>query len=168
MAGGDILRHTPPSSTNRENSPVHIIDANTLSQSLVKRYLRGSSNQLIEALPEGASQSASEQVACKKAGIQATVPLFASLFTSIHRPYETSLSAKGGGRLNKNFLVGPRPNKVHKNRFEATVWKFVQKAADPNKVEVAAMKGKRLLRFNSQLVVRKPLAPGATPIPVFP
>ncbi|GAA0174507.1 hypothetical protein LIER_41730 [Lithospermum erythrorhizon] len=50
----------------------------------------------------------------------------------------------------------------------ANVWESVQRAADPNKVEVAAMKGKHLPRFSSQLVVRKPLIPSATLIPVFP
>ncbi|GAA0143879.1 hypothetical protein LIER_04459 [Lithospermum erythrorhizon] len=37
------------------------------------------------------------QVACSIARIQATVPLFASLFTAKHRPYDTSLATKGGG-----------------------------------------------------------------------
>ncbi|GAA0167017.1 hypothetical protein LIER_22045 [Lithospermum erythrorhizon] len=32
MAGGGILKDTPPSLPNRDNSPVHTIDANTLSQ----------------------------------------------------------------------------------------------------------------------------------------
>ncbi|GAA0160134.1 hypothetical protein LIER_16757 [Lithospermum erythrorhizon] len=53
-------------------------------------------------------------------------------------------------------------------QVSSNVWESVQKAADPTKIEVAAMKGKRLPRFNSQLVVRKPLIPGAAHIPVFP
>ncbi|GAA0167019.1 hypothetical protein LIER_22046 [Lithospermum erythrorhizon] len=45
------------------------------------------------------------QVACKKAGIQATVPLFASLLTSKHRSYDTSLAAKG----RRHGTQGPHP-----------------------------------------------------------
>ncbi|GAA0144339.1 hypothetical protein LIER_04816 [Lithospermum erythrorhizon] len=48
------------------------------------------------------------------------------------------------------------------------VWEFVQKAVDLTKVKVAAMKGKRLPRFSSQLVVLKLLIPDAEPVPVFP
>ncbi|GAA0157128.1 hypothetical protein LIER_14460 [Lithospermum erythrorhizon] len=88
------------------------------------------------------------QVACKIARIQATIPLFTSLFTSKHRPYDSSLAAKAGRRL-------------------TIVWEYVQRVVDPTKLEVAAMKGKRLPRFSSELVVRKPLAPGATLIHVF-
>ncbi|GAA0145443.1 hypothetical protein LIER_36130 [Lithospermum erythrorhizon] len=119
------------------------------------------------------------QVACNKAEVQAIVPLFASLFTSKHMPFDTSLAAKGDGRLSQNFLVGPRPNKVHKNRFDGQ-WVFVRggigprvpirwttlREAYPSKVEVAAMKGKRLPHFSSQLLIRKPLVPGASPIPI--
>ncbi|GAA0153590.1 hypothetical protein LIER_37702 [Lithospermum erythrorhizon] len=65
------------------------------------------------------------QVACKLARIQETVPLFASLFTAKHRPFDTFLATKGGGRLSKNFLPGPRPNKVHKNRFNGQ-WFFIR------------------------------------------
>ncbi|GAA0170036.1 hypothetical protein LIER_24386 [Lithospermum erythrorhizon] len=32
MAGGGILKNTPPSSPNRENSPIHTVDANKLNQ----------------------------------------------------------------------------------------------------------------------------------------
>ncbi|GAA0145746.1 hypothetical protein LIER_05870 [Lithospermum erythrorhizon] len=44
---------------------------------------------------------------------------------------------------------------------------LIMKAVDPTKVEVVAMKGKRLPRFSSQLVFRKPLVPGSEPVPVF-
>ncbi|GAA0166851.1 hypothetical protein LIER_21915 [Lithospermum erythrorhizon] len=49
----------------------------------------------------------------------------------------------------------------------AAVWKSVQSVADPFKVEVAAMKGKRLPRFSSHLLIRKPLPTGATHIPII-
>ncbi|GAA0165418.1 hypothetical protein LIER_20825 [Lithospermum erythrorhizon] len=88
--------------------------------------------------------------------------------------------------MSKNFLADSCPNKVQSpvvlcsrrygskgsnlvDRLERTnVWEAIQKAADPTKVEVAAMKGKRLPRFSSQLVVRKPLIYGVDLIPVFP
>ncbi|GAA0167631.1 hypothetical protein LIER_22517 [Lithospermum erythrorhizon] len=149
------------------------------------------------------------QVSCKIAKVQAIVPLFGSLFSTKHRPFDTSLSEKGGGRLSKNFLAGPHPNKVHPKQFHGqwflvwdpespflgqpktayceesslimsglihdkmydprtNVWNAAQNATDPTKVEVAAMKGKRLPHFSSQLVIYKPLVPGSEPVPVFP
>ncbi|GAA0160549.1 hypothetical protein LIER_43526 [Lithospermum erythrorhizon] len=49
----------------------------------------------------------------------------------------------------------------------AKVWEAVQNDVDPIQVEVATVKGRRLPRFSSQLVVRKPLVPGSAHIPVF-
>ncbi|GAA0154143.1 hypothetical protein LIER_12212 [Lithospermum erythrorhizon] len=46
------------------------------------------------------------------------------------------------------------------------VWEAVQNAADPTKVEVTSMKGKRFPCFRSQ-VIRKPLVSGSDPISVF-
>ncbi|GAA0149300.1 hypothetical protein LIER_08514 [Lithospermum erythrorhizon] len=80
------------------------------------------------------------QVASSIARIQAIVPLFASLYTTKHRPYDTSLAANRGGRLSKNFLAGPRPNKDGSSRFNGKWFlirggigpnESVQKAADP-------------------------------------
>ncbi|GAA0157072.1 hypothetical protein LIER_14415 [Lithospermum erythrorhizon] len=86
-------------------------------------------------------------VACSIAGVQPIVPLFASLFTSKHRPYDASFASKEGGKLSKNFLAGPCPNKVGFTRFNG-LWFFVRgavresanSAADHTKVEVAAVK----------------------------
>ncbi|GAA0147992.1 hypothetical protein LIER_07552 [Lithospermum erythrorhizon] len=61
------------------------------------------------------------------------------------------------------ILLTPFPSFI-----SANVWGAVQNAADPTKVDVAAMKGRRLPLFSSQLVIRKPLVPGSKPIPVFP
>ncbi|GAA0161178.1 hypothetical protein LIER_39183 [Lithospermum erythrorhizon] len=71
------------------------------------------------------------QVACSIARVQATVPLFASIFTAKHRPFDTSLAAKGGGRLSKNFLAGPHPNKVGSSRFNGQ-WFVVRGGIGPN------------------------------------
>ncbi|GAA0155553.1 hypothetical protein LIER_13255 [Lithospermum erythrorhizon] len=217
MTSAGILKDIPPSSPALENSPVHAIDANTLSQeqtqddifAKIDNYPSNliapkplqevpacSSNQLIEIPEEGArfpvkvetitkpivnENDVDEafcpgwtplflvafslglrlpfslfvndllehmnrapgqihpigwlnitifQVACKKARVQATVPLFASLFTSKHKPYDTSLAAKGGGRLSKNFLAGLRPNKINSNRFDGQ-WFFVRGGMGP-------------------------------------
>ncbi|GAA0170035.1 hypothetical protein LIER_24385 [Lithospermum erythrorhizon] len=43
---------------------------------------------------------------------------------------------------------------------------IMRSTVNPSKVEVAAMKGKHLLRFSSQLLMNKPLILGAAPIPI--
>ncbi|GAA0163588.1 hypothetical protein LIER_39625 [Lithospermum erythrorhizon] len=53
----------------------------------------------------------------RKAGVQANVPLFGSHLSANHRPFDTSLGAKGGGRMSKNFLAISHPNKVHLKQF---------------------------------------------------
>ncbi|GAA0163771.1 hypothetical protein LIER_19559 [Lithospermum erythrorhizon] len=66
------------------------------------------------------------------------------------------------------IMAGLLHDKMYNPRSNPSVWEAVHNAADPTKVEVVAMKGRRLLRFSSQLVVRKPCPPGSEPIPVFP
>ncbi|GAA0173285.1 hypothetical protein LIER_26937 [Lithospermum erythrorhizon] len=84
MAGGGILKYTPHSSPNSENSPLHVIDADTLHQEetwddvfeeidnypsntlpssplLSQEVPTGSSNQVVDISVEGVTQSTSEQ-----------------------------------------------------------------------------------------------------------
>ncbi|GAA0169780.1 hypothetical protein LIER_24186 [Lithospermum erythrorhizon] len=83
---------------------------------------------------------------CPYIGNRVMVGPFQPSIKGENRPFDTSLNAKGGGR----------------------VWEAVQNDADPTHVEIATMKGRRLPQFSSQLVFRKPLVPGSKPIPVFP
>ncbi|GAA0148861.1 hypothetical protein LIER_43025 [Lithospermum erythrorhizon] len=50
---------------------------------------------------------------------------------------------------------------------EIKVWETNQNPSDPTEVDIAATKGRRFPRFNSQLVIHKPLVSGSGPIPVF-
>ncbi|GAA0152094.1 hypothetical protein LIER_37419 [Lithospermum erythrorhizon] len=96
-----------------------------------------------QELPAGSSHQAVGTLV-EQARIQATVPLFANLFTVKHRLYETSLAAKGGGRMSKNFKLVPAPTRL---------------------VPVGSMGNGS---SSGELVARKPLIPGVAAIPVFP
>ncbi|GAA0146461.1 hypothetical protein LIER_06407 [Lithospermum erythrorhizon] len=62
------------------------------------------------------------EVACSIAGVEASVPLFASLFSANHRDFDTTLGAKG--KLSKNFLADSHPNKVHASWWHVN-WFFI-------------------------------------------
>ncbi|GAA0187315.1 hypothetical protein LIER_34603 [Lithospermum erythrorhizon] len=70
------------------------------------------------------------QVAYKIARVQETISLFGSLFSAKHRPYDTSLGAKRGRRVSKNFLAISFPNKVHPKRFHGQ-WFFIRGGIGP-------------------------------------
>ncbi|GAA0180808.1 hypothetical protein LIER_30156 [Lithospermum erythrorhizon] len=124
MAGSGILKDAPPYSPNRENSPIHTIDANTLNQ-----------EETHDNIFEEIDNYPFNPIASESAAIGLDVPTGSS-------------------------------NQATEAPAEAVVWDSVQSATNPSKVEVEAMKGKRLPRFNSQLLICKPLVPGATPIPI--
>ncbi|GAA0159684.1 hypothetical protein LIER_16402 [Lithospermum erythrorhizon] len=111
------------------------------------------------------------EVACKIARVEATVPLFASLFSTKHRPFDTSLGAKGGGRASNNFQAFSRLNKVQPKRFHGQ-WFYILGGMGPmvpiswtTKSEVSSL---RFHRFSRMLVVKKPLTSGSLPIPLVP
>ncbi|GAA0160812.1 hypothetical protein LIER_39109 [Lithospermum erythrorhizon] len=68
------------------------------------------------------------------------------------------------------IMVGLIHDKMYNPRSNppvtwANLWEAVQKEADPIKVKVAPMRGKRLPRFSTQLMIRKPLALNAITAP---
>ncbi|GAA0173011.1 hypothetical protein LIER_26716 [Lithospermum erythrorhizon] len=123
MAGGGILKDTPSPSPTRKNSPLNVIDVNTLNQ-------EETHDDILEEINNYPSN-----------------PM-------------TSVSADE----NQTHPAGSSNQAVEPPTEGANVSETVQRAADPTKVEVAAMKGKRLPRFSSQLVVSKPLIPALAAI----
>ncbi|GAA0153261.1 hypothetical protein LIER_11545 [Lithospermum erythrorhizon] len=220
MADGLILKDTPHSSPNRENSPVHMIDASTLNQ--VRLYTSVGAKVRVENLAftpysdpfavvvlkqEERHDDIFEEIDNYPSNTFApTAALSQDLSTgssnrAVENPVEgvaqsAGEQVKGGGKLSKNFLAGPRPNIILDSMgcgfssrevlrqaipvkpswkayceegaliMEAAVWESANSTSDPTKVKVAAMKGKRLPRFNSQLLIRKPLIPGTAFIPI--
>ncbi|GAA0148836.1 hypothetical protein LIER_08170 [Lithospermum erythrorhizon] len=80
------------------------------------------------------------QVECSRAGVEASVPLFSGLFSIKHRDFDISLGAKGGGKLSKNFLAGPSPNKVHTSRWHDK-WFLIRACIGPKVPTVWTSKG---------------------------
>ncbi|GAA0142603.1 hypothetical protein LIER_03462 [Lithospermum erythrorhizon] len=196
MASGGILRDTPSPSSTREPSSVRVIDAATLKQEEandeifreIDEYpttlVVPESADVSQELPAGSSTQSREGTISQSADEQGedyvdltsyvanllTVRFTGSQLWDFKEYFSIPDDVGIRVPIEGESIMEPILNKddIERAFCPSYCLGIRSEGGGPTKVELVAMKGKRLPHFSIQLVVHKPLIPGTDPILVFP